>query len=627
MLKFVKYLIIEVSMKITFIFIFIFIFATVNLFSQIYLSNEKSATMSFFELRENITKKAPKDIDKKKGFKPIRRLEYLLMSRVDSNGHLRSPISIFSEYKKIKFNFKSKNTAQSVQKWLEIGPRSPQRGSNKQLSGSGRINCIAFDPKDSNLIWAGSASGGLWKSTDKGKSWDVIPFTEFLSMGISDIAISLQNSNIIYVATGDADGSSFFGCYSLGIIKSTDKGQTWEILPTGIEYSQGGFISKILLHPENDNLLFAATSSSIIRSSDGGKSWKTLIDGFNFRDICFKPNDYNVIYATTYSINQGAFLFKSEDGGNSWFITNQWKDASRVKLATTPLMPERLLALCVNKHTSSFGGLYLSDSEGYFWETLVDDTTEFSYLVQAQGFFNLVLEFLPQNKDEFYIGGVWLYRGKLYSKNFQAIPKETHVDMHDIKYNHHDGKIYLANDGGIYRFNLDFSQIENISSNLGITQFYRIGLNPYNPNIFYSGSQDNNVYEYFYDNWSFLIAGDGMECFVSPNNPSLVYSSTQRGTLYNSLYGLLEVPTDEQRPWVTPFLYHPAEPEIVLCGYENVWITQDKGKSWEKISSFSDSTTLNSIAAYPKDKNIIAAANSKNVYITRDFGKSWNLVF
>jgi|YNPMSStandDraft_1061717.scaffolds.fasta_scaffold03342_2 hypothetical protein len=614
-------------MRITFIYIFFLAFSLQNTFSKIYLIKEEKSPANFFELKENIEKNAPKNIDKQKGFKPVRRLEYLRSFRIDSSGKIPSAMSIFKEHTKFLSKAKIINPLQHNQNWQEIGPRSPQRGSNKQLSGSGRINCIAFDPNDSNLIWAGAASSGLWKSTNRGKSWEVVPFTEFLSMGVSDIAISSQNPDIIYVATGDADGSSFFGCYSLGIIKSTDKGQTWEILPTGIEYSQGSFISKLLLHPENDSILYAATSNAIIKTSNGGKHWDVLIDRFNFRDICFKPNDYNVIYATTYSINDGAFLFKSEDGGNSWFIANRWEDASRVKLATTPLESQRLLALCVNKYTSSFGGLYLSDSEGYFWETLLEDTAQYSFLVQAQGFFNLVLEFFPQSRDEFFIGGVWLYRGKLRSNKFIEIPKETHVDMHDIKCNTHDGKIYLANDGGIYRFNSDFSQIENISSNLGITQFYRIGLNPYNPNIFYAGSQDNNVFEYFYNNWQFLIGGDGMECFVSPKNPSLVYSSTQRGTLYNSLYGLLEVPTDERRPWVTPFLYHPAEPGIVLCGYENVWITQDDGKSWEKISNFADSITLNAIAAYYYDRNVIAAANSKNVYLTKDFGKSWEKVF
>lgn len=611
--------------KLFLIFTLCFIIKT-PFFAQIFLQKDYNESYNFFEFNQNIEKYAPKDIDKKKGFKPVRRLQYLRQFRVDKTGKIPPVMNIHNEYN--NFN-KRKNSNHKLSKtsWQEIGPRLPQKGPDKKLSGSGRVNCIAFDPLDSNLIWVGSASGGLWFTTNRGVSWDVVPFTEFLSMGVSDIAISSTNPNIIYVATGDADGSSFFGCYSMGIIKSTDKGKTWEILPTGIEYINGGFISKLLLHPNDDNLLLAATSNSIIKTSDGGKTWKTVIEGLNFRDLKYKPGDFCTIYATTYSVSSGVFLIKSEDCGESWFIANYWKDASRVKLATTPLQSERLLALAVNKYNNSFGGLYLSDSEGYFWQTLIDDTTNYSFIVQAQGFFNLVLEFLPNSKDEFYAGGVWLYRGKINSKEFKAIPNETHVDMHDIKYNSHDGKIYLANDGGLYRFNQDFTEIENISKNLGITQFYRIGLNPFNPSVFYGGSQDNNVYQYFYENWQFLWGGDGMECFVSPENPSLVYFSTQRGNLYNTEIGLMEVPTDEKRPWVTPFLYHPKHPQKVYCGYENVWLTTDKGKNWEKISNFNDSLVLVSITVSNEDTNLIAAANINNVYISKDSGKNWEKIF
>ncbi|MEJ5244213.1 MAG: T9SS type A sorting domain-containing protein [Bacteroidota bacterium] len=605
-----------------YITIFLFLFSYECSLAQIFLTDKGSSPSDFFQFNSNIERNIPPNFYKTKGYKPIERLRHRLSMRTDSAGHLPATISVFDEYKKLLRN-KTQQFNQNTNFWQELGPRLPQKGSDKRLSGSGRANVVAFDPLDSNLIWLGSASGGLWKSTNRGRSWEVVPFTEFLSMGVSDIAIPAQNPNTIYVATGDADGSSFFGCFSLGIIKSTDKGNTWEILPTGIEYSSGQFISKLLVHPENPQILYAATSTSIIKSTDAGKSWQTLTDGFNFRDLCFKEGTPDVLFATTYSLADGAFLLISEDAGENWFFANYWRDASRVKLATTPIDPSRLLALCVSKHTNSFGGLYLSDSDGYFWQALFPDTAKYSELVQAQGFFNLVLSFLPNSKDEFYVGGVWLYRGSLRSDEFTPISNEVHVDMHDIKYNRFDGKIYLANDGGIYRFNPDFSKIENISSNLGITQFYRIGLSPYNPRLFYGGSQDNNVYEYFYDKWKFFWAGDGMECFVAPDNPSLVYFSTQRGNLFNTETGKMEIPSNEKRPWVASFGYHFANPKIVYCGYENLWTTTDKGLTWQKISDFADSSTINAIASSYSDENVFAVAKSNNLYYTANSGKNW----
>ncbi len=593
--------------------------------AQIFLTDKGKSPSNFLHFNSNIERNAPPNFYKTKGHKPIERLRHRLSMRTDTTGQLPATIHFFGEYNKF-FKRNNEYLNQNTNAWQEIGPRLPQKGSDKRLSGSGRANVVAFDPLDSNLIWLGSASGGLWKSTNRGQSWDVVPFTEFLSMGVSDIAIPKQSPTTIYVATGDADGSSFFGCFSLGIIKSTDKGNTWEILPTGIEYSSGKFISKLVVHPENPQILYAATSHSIIKTTDGGKSWQVLIDGFNFRELRFKEGNPDVLFATTYSLAEGAFLLISEDAGENWFFANYWRDASRVALATTPLEPQRLLALCVSKYTNSFGGLYLSDSDGYFWQTLTEDTVEFSKLVQAQGFFNLVLSFLPNSKNEFFVGGVWLYRGRFHSNEFTPIANEVHVDMHDLKYNQYDGKIYLANDGGIYRFNPDFTEIENISSNLGITQFYRIGLNPYNPQLFYGGSQDNNVFEYFYDKWQFFWAGDGMECFVAPENPSLVYFSTQRGNIYNTEIGKMEIPSSEKRPWVTAFGYHPAKPTIVYCGYENLWTTTDKGRTWQKISDFSDSSTINAIATSYFDENVFAVAKTNNVFYTPDFGDNWTKI-
>lgn len=615
--------IIKATMRIWISILFLLSFEFVS--AQIFLDNTGNSPSNFFQLSNNIDKNAPPNFYKTKGYKPIERLRHRLSLRTDTAGRLPATIHIFNEYQNIRQS-KIEPKKQNSNQWQEIGPRLPQIGSDKRLSGSGRANVVAFDPLDSNLIWLGSASGGLWKSTNRGQSWEVVPFTEFLSMGVSDIAISEQSPNTIYVATGDADGGSFFGCFSLGIIKSTDKGNTWKILPTGIEYSSGEFISKLLVHPSNPQILYAATSNSIIKSTDAGASWEILIDGFNFRELRFKEGNPDVLFATTYSLSDGAFLLISEDAGERWFVANYWREASRVALATTPLEPSRLLALCVSKHTNSFGGLYLSDSDGYFWQPLITDTAEFSKLVEAQGFFNLVLSFLPGSKDEFYVGGVWLYRGRLHSNKFTPIPNEVHVDMHDIKYNRFDGKIYLANDGGIYRFNPDFTQIENISSNLGITQFYRIGLSPLNPRTLFGGSQDNNVFQYYYDKWLFFWAGDGMECFVAPENPSLVFFSTQRGNLFNTEIGKMEIPTDEKRPWVTAFGYHLGKPTLIYCGYENIWTTTDKGRSWQKISDFADSTTIDAIATSSLDENVFAVAKKYNLYYTANFGNNWTKI-
>lgn len=613
-------------MKIKIYILFLIFFFGNNIYCQnILLDSNNSKIDNFFKLEQNFNANFHQDMVKKKGYKPLSRYVNFMKSRVDSYGKFSDPRHIYNAYR--NFNIDKNPAKQSNVIWKEVGPRSPQIGSNKQLSGSGRINCIEFASNDSNLIWAGSASGGLWRSNDRGKSWEVIDFTEFLSMGVSDIAISKANPNILYVATGDADGGSFLGCYSLGIIKTTDGGTTWTVLNTEINYSDGEFISKILINPLDESILYASTSKSIIKSTDAGASWQVLLSGFNFRDLLFKPDDPTFLYATTYSLNDGAFLFFSDDSGRSWFVSKHFPDANRIKLAVTKRAPDRVLALCSDKRSGSFGGLYLSDSYGTAWKKLLDDTLDYNHLVQAQGFFNLVLYFSPFDKDVFFIGGVWLYKGNVKSNVFYALPDLVHVDMHDLKYNPNDSLFYLANDGGIFRFDYDLKNIENVSSNLGITQFYRFGLHPNNPEIIYAGSQDNNIFEYFYNDWNFFWAGDGMECFVDVRDPSLIYYSTQRGMLFNSKYGLFNVGEGELRPWVTSFLMQPLNPDVIYCGFENVWRSTNQGQTFLRISSFSDKLEITSIALSRRDSNIIYASNAKNIYRSSDYGASWTNLF
>ena len=197
---------------ITLILFFALILSSQAPCQTVLLDSHSQPAQNFFQLESNAKNNISIEMSRKKGFKPLNRYVQLMKSRVDSNGFIPNAREILSAYQDFS---KNKNPhIQSTGVWQEVGPRSPQLGQNKQLSGSGRINCIEFSKADSNLIWAGSASGGLWKSNDRGNSWEVIDFTEFLSMGVSDIAVSSSDPNTLYVATGDADGSSFLGCYS-----------------------------------------------------------------------------------------------------------------------------------------------------------------------------------------------------------------------------------------------------------------------------------------------------------------------------------------------------------------------------------------------------------------------------
>lgn len=580
---------------------------------------------NYYDWHKVLSNNSDSNFVRHKGYKPILRADDFWSTRTDTNG---MAVSIIETYKELQ-SFKTKYSLEkplNSEKWIELGPRSPQKGHLKNLSGSGRLNCLAFDLLDSSRIWAGSASGGLWHSTDYGKSWDVIPFTEFMSVGISDIQISPSNPQVVYAATGDADGGSFFGSYSIGIIKSTDRGENWEILDLGFEYSDSRFISKILVSSSNSNLVYAATNNEILRSTDGGASWESILDGYFFRDLIFNKFDEKKIYASTFNIDGNTYIFQSDDGGNSWYIVKSFSNISRIKLASSPFDPDLVMGLCVNSKTSSFGGIYISRNSGDSWSEFMPIDDQNDIIVSAQGFFNLVLEFSPFDKNELYAGGVWLYKLNLKNSSIAAIPGDIHVDQHNIIFNLQDSTILIANDGGIYETDKNFKTSKNLSNGLGITQFYRIGLNPNSDRFFSAGSQDNNMYAHYFDSWLYLASGDGMESFFDPKDPSHIYFSTQRGNLYSTKHGFLWVDNTEVRPWVTEFMMSPLNSNHLYCGYQNVWKSENQGENWEKISEFNSAKTISTISINPENDSLIVTGNADELYRTHNNGMSWDRI-
>jgi hypothetical protein len=193
----------------------------------------------------------PGESDQDNSWKIFKRWENFYEPRVYPSGEMNYEQNIFEEYQKIKTEKSNIRNEQTNESWSPIGPNAvPQYG------GIGRINAVAFDPNDTNIIWVGTPSGGLWKSNDGGITWttntDLLPV-----LGVSEIIIDPSNPNIMYIAMGDRDAGD---TQSIGILKSTDGGVTW--VTTGLSYTIYDFFSirRILIHPQQTNILIAATN-------------------------------------------------------------------------------------------------------------------------------------------------------------------------------------------------------------------------------------------------------------------------------------------------------------------------------------------------------------------------------
>ena len=193
------------------------------------------------------------------------------------------------------------NVLLSVPIWHELGPTSDPIDAGVH-AGVGRVNVIRAHPTNPNEVWAASASGGVWKSNDAGANWHPLVQTEFMSLGVSDIAISRSNPNVIYVATGDNDGSysNSNRFYSIGVIKSTDGGDTWNLTGDTVSLSNARLSTRLWVHPNNENIVIVATNREILKSTDGGDTWvnTTPLAVAHFVDIEQHPQNPNILYAS-----------------------------------------------------------------------------------------------------------------------------------------------------------------------------------------------------------------------------------------------------------------------------------------------------------------------------------------
>jgi hypothetical protein len=258
-----------------FFFIILFVLLSVTLKGQPWAEVSSENTPNFFGMSVvgNSTFDAVKN-QKGKGFKPFKRWENYWEKRVFLDGSFPPADIIQNNWDSYKLK-KSSAGLIPGSSWTSLGPIVSSGG----YSGIGRINRITLHPTNSNIIFACSAGGGLWKTTNGGSSW--VPLTDHLaSIGTSGLVINPTNPDIMYLATGDGDG---FNTYSFGVLKTTDGGISWT--KTGLTFPIGVVIYKLHHHESNPDMLFAGTNIGLFRSTNGGNTWTKVITSGQFYDI------------------------------------------------------------------------------------------------------------------------------------------------------------------------------------------------------------------------------------------------------------------------------------------------------------------------------------------------------
>lgn len=560
-----------------------------------------------------------RDLSKIKGWKPYKRWEYMMLQgRIFPDGTRRPADHIVSEYNRyLASNPEARSQAGD---WVNLGPFTIPEG--RGYKGLGRLNAIAFDPVDPDIIWVGSPSGGLWKTTTGGNNWTSTT-QDLPSLGVSAILIDNNNPNIIYIGTGDRDAGDAEG---IGVYRSTDGGETWEPWSNGMG---NRIVGRLLQHPDNHLIIFAATNAGIYRTNTGGSSW-TLVESGNFKDIVFKPNDPSIVYAA----GNGNFYRSSDTGLTFDMITNGIPGGSRAAIAVTPANPSLVYVILTNG--DSFKGLYRSTDSGLSFTVRSTTPNIMSWGCNGgdggQAWYDLDIAADPNDPDVIFAGGVNCFKsqtgGTIWSISSHwwgdcGVPA-VHADLHVLEYNPLNDRLYAGNDGGIYYTPDQGTTWTLISNGLPISQVYKIGQSATERNKTVNGYQDNGSSTFMGSYWEFILGGDGMECAVDPIDANYSYATIYYGYIarfyQNNNNGTVAEEgfngIDESGAWVTPFILDENNPNIMFVGYKNVWrSTNVKSPSsqivWEKISNTlggSNSQDMRVLEQSPANNDILFAA-------------------
>jgi photosystem II stability/assembly factor-like uncharacterized protein len=562
-----------------------------------------------------------------KGFKQFKRWEHFMETRIDSNGFFTHQDAANRVYKEL-LNTNTAKGAKGAGYWTQLGPFGPSTNA-----GSGRVNCIAYHPTNSNIILIGSASGGLWRSVNGGQSWT--SNTDGLeNLGYSDINFCEANPNIVYAATGDKNGGD---TYSVGLLKSFDGGLTWQT--TGLTYTPNAKrkIYRVLVHPQNDSIVYVASSLGFRKSTDGGQTWVQKRAG-SFVDAVFKPNDPNTIYAATNSV-----VIKSTDAGQSWSLLSIPFVSSnrRLVLGVTPANADYLYVLSARSSDNGFGGVYRSIDAGANF-TLRSSTPNLLGWSPSgndsggQGWYDLAIGVSRTNPNLVFVGGIniWVSGNGGSSWAFNAhwtgqAQDYVHADIHEIEFSPHNStELWACTDGGVSVSINNGADWDESNTNLSIAQMYRMGGSATNANKVLTGWQDNGTNIYSNSSWYKELGGDGMECIIDYSNNNYMYGSLYYGAIRRSTNGgndWISITDDinENGAWVTPYIQDPNIPATIYAGYYNIYKSSNRGNSWSKISNFSSSNTIRALALAPSNSNVIYAANLYTLYTTQNGGSSW----
>jgi photosystem II stability/assembly factor-like uncharacterized protein len=552
--------------------------------------------------------------------------------------------------------------------WREIGP----------ALSSGRIADIAGVVQDPDRIFVATATGGAWKTNNRGVTWEPI-FERGGTASLGSVAVAPSNPNVVWLGSGETWNWRSVS-WGDGVYKSEDGGQSWAHM--GLEETR--HIGRILIHPDNPDIVYVAGVGSlwgsgeergVFKTEDGGASWEKVLFVSPLTgvvDLAMDPRNPELLYAAAFQRERRTWSFlgggpesgvyRSRDGGENWERLSGGLpegDAGKIGLSICATQPDRVFAAISARPAEN--GLYRSDDRGASWQRM---NAVSATKVRCD----------PNDPDRVYVltdgEGVSTDGGRTFTSAYKD--SRVHVDQQSMWIDPGDSDhIIIGNDGGLY-LTADRGESWRFVGNLPVTQFYTVSVDMQEPFYYvYGGTQDNNTLGgpsgtrytdgIANEDWYITVGGDGFHVQIDPEDPSVVYTESQYGRLVR-----FDTETGERR------LIQPAHPEdgkyrwnwsspVIISSFDHraiyfaanvVFKSTDRGDSWEVISpdltrqishfdlplqgkvqprdafmlhrATSDYGTITSLSESPRQVGQLAVGTDDGrVHVTRDDGGSW----
>ncbi|WMN12585.1 glycosyl hydrolase [Marivirga salinae] len=493
--------------------------------------------------------------------------------------------------------------------WRGIGPF---RGGR-----SAAVTGVIGEP---NLFYMGATGGGVWRTKDGGSTWESISDGHF-GGSIGAVAIAESDPNVIYVGGGEKTLRGNMS-YGYGMYKSVDAGKNWEHI--GLDNSR--HISRVRIHPQNPDIVYAAVMGDIFKdseergvykSTDGGKTWQRKLFVNNRAgavDLILDPNNPRIMYASTWNVRRspsnfssggpGSDIWKSTDSGENWEKLSENKGLPKgvwgiSGITVSPQNSNRVWTIIENEN----GGVFRSDDAGKTWQKTNDDRA-----LRQRAWYYTRIYADTQDEDMVYVVNVDYHQSKDGGKTFTS-HRAPHGDHHDMWIDPNDNqRMIMADDGGAQ---VSFDGGDNWSTymNQNTAQFYRVTTDNHFPFRIYGAQQDNSTVRIAHRttgsvigerDWESTAGGESAHLAIDNENNDVVYGGSYDGFLTRYNHNSEEIRAINVWPdnpmghgaeemkyrfqWNFPIFTSPHDPNKLYTASNHLHVTTNEGHKWETIS-------------------------------------------